>query len=355
VDNAGEKPLRVGLVIGQLSAGGAENQLRLLCTAPAKREFIPLVYCLSTQLEPHGEALRAAGIPLRVIDGSRLQRLRALRAALAADRIDVVHAWLFIANAFSWLAAAGRPLVTSARNCKRQGTLLDALNRHAFRASSAIVVNSTRVGEYIERVYGAPAKHLRVVYNGLDLERFRPRTEAGPGNAPVVVGIGRLVAQKNPALFVSAARALRERIPAVRFRWIGDGPLRASVAAQIEAAGLAGECTLEGERDDVDEVLRGADLLWLTSDWEGLPNVVMEAMTDVGGTSELFDSGDEGALISAGDQERLVEHSVALLSDVTEYRRASMAARRRAEAFAAPVMIEAMNAVYRGAYEGGEW
>ena len=67
---------------------------------------MPLVYCLSERVRPHGEALRDAGVPLRVIGGGRLQRLRALRAALDEDRIDIVHAWLFVANAYACTARA---------------------------------------------------------------------------------------------------------------------------------------------------------------------------------------------------------------------------------------------------------
>ena len=66
------------------------------------------VYCLSRDSEPYGERLRQAGVPVRVIAGGRLQRVGRLARALAADRIEVVHAWLFIANAYAW-AATPRP------------------------------------------------------------------------------------------------------------------------------------------------------------------------------------------------------------------------------------------------------
>lgn len=346
---------RVALVIGQLSAGGAENQLRLLCTAASERGFAPHVYCLSEQVRPHGEALRAAGVPLRILGGSRWARWRALRAALKEDAVDLVHSWLFIANAYAWLAATGRPLVTSARNCKRQGKVLDTLNRRAFAASAAIVVNSRLVGDYIEREYGAPGERLRVVLNGIDLSRFHPREAGVRPEPPTIVGIGRLVAQKNPSLFVTAAAALRREVGAVRFRWIGDGPLCSSVAEQIDAAGLTDCFSLDGERGDVDQVLRESALLWLTSNWEGLPNVVMEAMacgvpvvaTDVGGTRELFANGGEGALVAAGDAPALVEATRRLLGDASRYEQAVRAARARAVDFSAERMVREMEGVYR--------
>lgn len=357
-------PLRVGLVIGQLSTGGAEGQLRVLCEGFDRRRIAPTVYCLSAETSPVGPQLEQAGIAVRVISGGRIGRVGALRRALSADRIQVVHAWLFIANAYAWAATrgGGPVLVASARNCKRSGRVLDAVNRRAFRASGMILVNSERVGRYIERQYGAPRARIELVYNAIDVERFRPRAEPGPGgeSAPRIIMISRLVTQKNPRLFVEGARRLRALLPAARFQLVGDGPLRPAVQRWIADAGLAGCVELLGERSDVPELLRAADLFWLTSDWEGLPNVVLEAMasglpvvaTDVGGTAELVTSDVEGALFAAGDCEALVARSAAILTDAGRLAAMRRASRRRAEAFSVPRMVAATEAVYARALEG---
>ncbi|MGH7789928.1 MAG: hypothetical protein ACRERC_23880, partial [Candidatus Binatia bacterium] len=71
------RPLRVGLVIGQLSTGGAEGQLRLLCEGFDREQIAPVVFCLSGQTEPYGSRLQAAGVPVRVITGGRLARVGA--------------------------------------------------------------------------------------------------------------------------------------------------------------------------------------------------------------------------------------------------------------------------------------
>lgn len=352
---AEHKPLRVGMVIGQLSTGGAEGQLRLLCESADPDVVLPIVYCLSAETEPYGPLLERAGIPVRVLAGGRLGRVAALRRALVDDRVDVVHAWLFIANAFAWAATrGGLPLVTSARNCKRSGRVLDLLNRRAFAASAAIVVNSVQVRDYVTEVYAAPRQRIAVVYNAIDLERFVPRPPGAPPAAPLVVMVGRLVTQKNPQLFVAAATALRERLPNVRFELIGGGPLADTIAAMVRANGMAAHVALPGERRDVPERLRAADLFWLTSDWEGLPNAVIEAMasglpvvaTDVGGTAELIDAGVEGYVVRPGDRAALVERSVEILADPARLARMRLAARARAERFGTTQMATAMQAVY---------
>jgi glycosyltransferase involved in cell wall biosynthesis len=351
----GRPPERIGLVIGQLTTGGAEGQLRLLSEGLDRSAFDPIVYCLSDQTEPYRELLRAAGVPVEVITGSRLARVAGLRRRLRADRIALVHAWLFIANAYAWAATRGTSaaLVTSARNCKRSGRVLDALNRRAFRASDAIIVNSEQVRHYIQREYGAPGGHIAVVHNAIDLQRFRTVARS-PGAGPCVVMVGRLVTQKNPLLFVAGAAALRRRIPSARFLLVGDGPMRGAIAAAVRAAGLEASCTLAGERTDVEVMLRDADLFWLTSSWEGLPNVIIEAMasglpvvaTDVGGTRELMSDGREGYVIAAGDAEALVARSVDILTDPALHARMRAAARARAETFGVAAMVAATGAVY---------
>jgi glycosyltransferase involved in cell wall biosynthesis len=343
------------MVIGQLSAGGAEGQLWMLCRGLDRRAVAPVVYCLSDRTQPYGPLIEATDVPVRIISGSRVARVRALRWWLERDRIDVVHAWLFIANAFAWLAnrRAQRPLLTSARNCKRQGRLLDWLNRRAFAASDVIVANSQEVARYIAREYGAPPERTTVVYNAIETDRFT--CSCGPhADGPCVAMVGRLVPQKNPLLFVAAAAAVRAQIPNARFVLIGGGPLRAEVEAMVTAAGLRECCAVIGERHDVPELLRQADLFWLTSDWEGLPNVVLEAMasglpvvaTDVGGARELVRSGEDGFLIRAGDRDALVAHSVDLLTNPVKRHRLARAARARAEEFSTVRMVSALSQLY---------
>src|SRR5512141_2675746 len=120
---SGTSKRRVGLVIGQLTYGGAEGQLFELARALAGFAE-PFVYCLSASQEPYGPRLRDAGVPLRLLPSRGsfdLSRVLALRRALREDGIEVVHAFLFLASGYAFLATRGLArvrLVTSARNCK---------------------------------------------------------------------------------------------------------------------------------------------------------------------------------------------------------------------------------------------
>ena len=358
----GERPARLGMVVGQLTTGGAEGQLWQVARGLDPRRFTPIVYCLSPKIRPMGERLQAAGVPLHVAPHAGWRRVGWLRRQLAADRIDLVHSWLYIANAVTWAAtigAPGRPLLTSARNCKVQGRVSQVANMLAFRASRCIVANSGDVATYIQRHYRAPAARIRVVYNGVDTERFHPPQPPPHRPSGPIVSIGRLVEQKNHALFLDAAARLAQRLPDARFVIVGDGPLRLWLEAQARDRGIADRVTFAGERLDVDVVLRGASLFWLTSRWEGMPNVVLEALAsgvpvvaaDVGGTRELIHAGVDGFVVRADDPQAFVEPSLALLTDATRWARCAAAAREGAAAFASPRMVDAMAAVYADALE----
>jgi len=350
-------PRRIGLVIGQLTVGGAEGQLAHVVQGLQGR-FEPVVFSFAdTAGALHGDLLQR-GATVHAIAGQGITRVRNLARVLKEKRIDLVHSWLFIANGYALAArllGVRAPLVTSARNCKVQGRASQIANSVAFRASDAIVVNSMEVDAYIREHYRAPVDRIRLVQNGIDTERFHPPAQNGAANEPgPIISIGRLVPQKNHELFLRAAAELVREIPRQRFIIVGDGPLRADLERQAAEVGLADRVTFTGERRDVDALLRDASLFWLTSRWEGMPNVVLEALasgvpaiaTDVSGTRTLIRDGHDGFIVASGDATGFVTRSRELLLDATKMDAFRRSARLRAYEFSIPRMIDALCAVY---------
>ncbi len=349
-------------MIGQLSVGGAEGQLRELIRGMDRSRFEPMVYSLAEGTGRLQPALEAAGATVRVVGSKGLTRARRLAKALRGDGAGLVHSWLFIANTYAWLArglGARLPLVTSARNCKSQGWLHHLANTAAFRASSRIVTNSEQVRQYIVRHYAAPADRIRMIHNGVDTVRFQPAGRPAD-HQPTVITIGRLVAQKNPLLFVEAAARVRQQLPGARFVMVGDGPLRPTVESRVRALGLTERFDLVGERTDIESFYAAADVFWLTSSWEGLPNVILEAMacglpvvtTDVGGVRELLRTGEEGYVVPVNDAEAVAAAGLRLLRDAALCRAMGAAARRTAETFSLTRMVAATEALYAECLQG---
>jgi glycosyltransferase involved in cell wall biosynthesis len=241
-----------------------------------------------------------------------------------------------------------------------------AIHRVAFRLGMLPVAISGEVARSFREVYGfEPAA---VIPNGIAVERYqnreareRWRREQGFGpDDGLVVSVARLEQQKNPlALIDSFARALGED---ARWRLIfaGDGELRGAAEAHAAALGLAGRVHFVGVRKDIPDLLAACDVFALTSDWEGSPIAVMEAMaaglpvvaTAVGGVPELVDDGLTGELAPRGDVE---SHATALarLAADPELRRAyGERARAKAAAFDVGTMIQSYADLFQRAVEG---
>ncbi len=372
---------RIGLVIGQLSFGGAESQLYELAKNLRKTDDV-VVYCLSDRVEPYGDRLAAAGVPVRSIPSRGsfdFSRARRLAAMLRTDRIEIVHAFLFIASAYAYLAtrgATGCALVTSARNCKAEANPLKrTLMRRAFRASHAVICNSRVMRDYAVSHYHAPAARSHVVYNGVDSERFAAACTDGRivdragvvGNAerqaelPFTAGtVGRIEAQKNLSMFIEVAIKVCAVRPQSRFAVVGEGSLRSEMENRAQAAGVGEAIEFRGVTADMPGFLAGLRQFWLTSDWEGTPNVVLEAMaagvpviaTDAGATAELVKDGETGFVVACGDARVFAERSLRLLNDPDLATRMAVAAAQCVRRdFSIARMVEATRHVYALALE----
>lgn len=384
--------LRVGLVIGQLTYGGAESQLYELARGLAGRggggasggdagaasgsgamggssadrsasgdaACDVVVYCLSSQDRPYGDRLREAGVAVRTLPSRGsfdVGRVFALARALGEDRIELVHAFLFLASAYAYLATRLRPgiaLVTSARNCKPEPhPLRRTVMRRAFAASRAIVCNSREMERYAIAHYGAPRSRTRVVYNGVDTGRFSLARVEHDG---MHIGtVGRIERQKNLDVFLDAAEGFLREVPRARFTIVGDGSLRAHYIDEVKRRGLAGQVTLPGTTSEIPAFLAGLDQFWLTSDYEGTPNVVLEAMaagvpvvaTRVGGTGEVLEDGLTGLLVEAGDSDAVCNAALRLARDAALATSLGQAARSAAHGrFSLHAMVAATRAVY---------
>ncbi len=156
------------------------------------------------------------------------------------------------------------------------------------------------------------------------------RAECGVGSEHLLVGtVAPLKPQKAPQDFVAVAARVCAQVSAARFVWVGDGELRPGVEAAIRRAGLEGRIRLAGWRRDIPDVMRAMDVFLLTSHWEGLPQVLLQARancvpivaTRAGGSAEAFVEGKHGWLCDPGDIEALAAQVIRLLMDSAERER----------------------------------
>lgn len=202
---------------------------------------------------------------------------------------------------------------------------------------------------------GIPPDKVVTVYNGVDLERFSDPAIKQDPSSPVVMQVGRLSEQKAPLDFVAGAGWVLQKRPDVRFILVGDGPLYEQVQAQIKRAGLEKQVSAVGAQANAFRLIQTADILTLTSYWEGSPYSVLEAMawgkpvvaTAVNGCPELVVDGVTGYLTPRGQPEAWAERVLILLSDPERARQMGEQGRRRLEAnFTLAEMVTKISALY---------
>lgn len=190
----------------------------------------------------------------------------------------------------------------------------------ALRQASSSITRSAKLADLL-REAGVPKEKLFPVYNGVDLETFRPgnkqitRRELGLKDIPTILFVGNFLPVKNPFLLIRAHAQLCQQYKPCQLVMIGGGPLEAASRQLAQTTAYAEHVVFAGRKDasQVAEYMRAADLLCLTSENEGVPNVVLEAFaagvpvvsTDVGGISEVLNKPFLGKLVPRGDQDAM--------------------------------------------------
>ena len=238
-----------------------------------------------------------------------------------------------------------------------------ALQWFAFRGAVLPVAVSREVAASIKRVYGVECKAM--IPNCIPVENYRRsladrarwrEKEQFDRDAILFTCVGRLEPQKNPLLLVKAFAALNN--PRIHLIMLGEGSLREELTAYIREHGLERRVHLLGKRNEVAECLAASDVFVLSSNWEGNPLAVMEAMaaglpvvsTAVGGVPELVESGQQGILVRPGDCPAFTDAMRTLLNDPEKRAAMANAAHVRAiSRFNVERMAHEYESIYRAA------
>jgi glycosyltransferase involved in cell wall biosynthesis len=363
------QPVPISLVITDLDVGGAERALVARALGLDRRRWLPNVVSLSgvgALVEP----LEAAGISVESLGLDRRRPLRAvesLASTLRRSKPRLVQSFLFHANLATKLAGplSGRPWVVGGlRVAERQKGWHLTLDRLTSRLSNGSVCVSEGVRRFSLEVGKLGPERMVVIPNGVDpaaIDRALAVDRASLGILPdafLMLYVGRLDPQKGLEFLLEAAAKVVEARPDWHLALAGDGPLHEHLQARSEAhPTLKDRVHWLGRRVDVPALLKAADLLVLPSLWEGMPNVVLEAMaarlavvgTKVEGTEDLVIPGQTGWLVPPADPEVLAGALLEAMSDRERLRQFGEAARDRVEASFTPArVVEAYERLWAG-------
>jgi glycosyltransferase involved in cell wall biosynthesis len=361
--------LRVEYFIDHLKVGGAQRHLVELFASLDRRRFALQVTVakaggpLVAAVERLGIRVRSFGVGTSLARPGTVAGLLATARRLRAERVHVVHGYLYAGNLLGMLAGrlAGVPIrLASKRSLDRYPRRSQLLaTRLANACADRVLCNAEEVARFVLAEERPDPAKLTVIPNGIRIAQPPPAPErpAGvPPGARVVGLVGRLDWKKAYSDVMQAAVRVRASHPDVEFVVIGDGPLRGEIASQAARLGLAPHLHLLGELSPVAPLVRGFDVFVISSIIEGMPNALLEALalerpvvaTRVGGIPEIVTHGESGLLVPPANPAALADAIIRLLDDPRLAAACGAAGRRTVET---RYSLEAMTARFTGLYE----
>jgi glycosyltransferase involved in cell wall biosynthesis len=363
---------RVLHVIYSLYRGGAERVIETQILGGDRRRFEYLV-CSITGGGDLIDRMSNAGSRVILLGKRRrgdVTAITKLANLIRRERIDLLH--LHNAPGMFWgtlaaiASATGVPIVRSEHNPYRPDELPRLYRwlypRFTKRARTVICVSERVRRSYAER-FPALAGRFVDIPNGIrvqDYEKLPPRAECRaqfkllPG-AKLIGTVGRMTPVKNHKLLIEALFRVRQTMNDVHLAIIGEGELRESLAAYAADLGVSEYVSLVKESQKIDYFYGAIDIFCLSSDSEGMPLSLLEALasgvpvvsTEVGGIPEVIESGKTGYLVPKGSAEFLAKRILELLQDPSKAAELALSGRAMVrERFAAEKMIRAIEAVY---------
>lgn len=343
-------------VIAALGGGGMERVFLTVLRNLDRRRFRPQLILF----EPGGvlTPLIPPDVPVSIVgrrgpwDFGRI----AVQVAgqLRRTRPDAVLSFEHYGNCATLLAAKlagqGRVYVSERTHLSRwiQQLRFTHLRRWLVRGlyptATGVIAVSEAVRTDLHQAFAVPLEHITVIPNPVDAEVLRARARESlehpwwPASVPVIVAAGRLGPEKDYPMLLQAVAALRRRRP-VRLVILGEGPEHARLAALVHKLGITESVALAGFDLNPYRWMARASVFVLTSQYEGLPNVLLEAMAlgipvvsthyNAPAAHELIDPEVSGLLVPCGDVPALHRALERLLADEPLRRRLAAAATRR--------------------------
>jgi len=321
------RKLKVCFLAGTLGRGGSERQLVYMLRALNENGVATRVLCL-TKGEPFEQEITELGIAVEHVaesGSSRFSKLRRIVQSLRREPTDIIQSVHFYTNLYAAVAAriTGAKEIGALRS-NLEFDLRDSriLGRFQLKLPRHHITNSATAREQAI-ASGISPNRIDLIPNVVQLNGNRVSNHRSNG-AVRLLFVGRLTEEKRADRFLRVVSTVIRESPGINVKAlvVGDGPLRPRIEELATNLGLVGKVEMLGECADMSSIYGQADLLLLTSDLEGTPNVVLEAMghglpvaaTSVGGVPAIV-SEDRGFLCDPHDERGLAEAAVRLVRD----------------------------------------
>jgi len=377
-----KQKIKIIYFIGSLRLGGAEKQVAELALGLDKSRYDIEICCIN-QGGPMVEKVRQAGINVRIFEVSLpfgkfnprsypflIKSLWKIYRYVKKTKPHIIHAYLFTAYIVGILCGkwSGVPILISSRRSlgyfKDDKPWRQKLENYVNKKTDIILVNAKAVREDVLKREKHCQGKIRLVYNGVDLDKFKPgrgepeiRKQWGIGENDLLIGmVANLIHYKGHLEVLDAAAQLKPEFPNVKFVFVGrDGGMQEQIEEKRKTLNLENSVILAGSCKDVHKIIPAFDIMILASHEEGFSNVLLEAMacskplvaTNVGGNAESVVHGETGFIVPTRNPEEMAKALKKFLENPGLREKFGEAGRRRMEEnFSIQKLIQNMDQFY---------
>jgi glycosyltransferase involved in cell wall biosynthesis len=352
-----DQAMRVFYLVDSLNVGGTESQTAATALHLNRIGHEVTVGCLRAE-GPLIDLLLNAGIPVvefpkkkTLLSANGICQLWRMIVFILRKKFQVVHTHDLWANLLGVPAAklAGTPIVVSSRrylaDLEWYTPLRNRMMRIIYGLSTHVVVNSEPTRDLLVVREGLRSEKVIVIHNAIDSQRFvvarKDRKELLPGireEAKLIAVVANMYSPvKGHQRLIAAARTVCRLHPEAIFLLIGDGAERSKLEQQVVEVELTRNVVFLGRRKDIPELLTCCNLSVLSSEAEGLPNAVLEAMAAglpvvamrVGGIPEIIEDEISGLLVSSQDPQALADAILRIIENPELATRLAQAGQKR--------------------------
>lgn len=346
--NISQSKIKIAYILPMFAIGGAERIVVDLIKNIDKNKFDIILVCLrdnEARLSYWKEELEKAGVRIKMMgvdDGHilhyflRVIQIFKLAHFLRKEKIDIVHTHLMSADVIGFLAAkiARIKIIISTEHNEVlvPGIIKRSIKKVTNKFFTRLVAVSDAVKEAVVRLSGAPRKNTIVIRNGIEIDKYLFPGRSYDRAGKIIIGaMGRLTKQKGFDLLVAAAAKIKSDNFIINIAGDRDfhEDLREDLENQIIASGLSEKIKLVGLQKDADAFYRQLDIFVMSSRWEGLPVVLLEAglsglpvvVPDIGGITEVIKAEETGLIYKKKDVDAMAKSLELLINNRPERER----------------------------------
>lgn len=301
--------LKIIIICGTLESGGAERVISIL-SKPFADNFdkvtiitwrdAPLFYKIDTRVS-------IVSLPLLARSNKILKKILSFRKFIKDSKPNIILSFLTIFNLLTLLSLIGVniPIIVAERNDPRfikGGLFVKILRYILYHKATGILCQTDSIKQYFK---GALSRKTKIIYNPITIPEEKIGKALFTEKKKRIVSVGRLHPQKNHLLLINSFLLFHKSHPEYTLTIYGTGNLKEGLQKYIDSVGLSKVINLAGEQKSINELILDADAFVMTSDYEGMPNALIEAMclglpcisTKVSGAVDLIKHNKNGLLV----------------------------------------------------------